>query len=71
MSNYSLDTPVRGKLWIPDDDIPFGKIAYAPNHSSETPQSHRSFDWLHHDPQQNTVFPTTIQENSRYSKPAN
>jgi hypothetical protein len=65
MSNYALDTPVLGKVWVPDIDIPFGRIEYAPNESSEISQSHRSFNWLHDNPQKHTIFPTPIQQNSR------
>jgi hypothetical protein len=71
MSNYALDTPIMGKVWVPETDIPFGKVAYAPNHPSEVSQAYRAFDWLFHNPQLNAIFPLPSNQNSRDSKPAN
>jgi hypothetical protein len=48
--NYSLDTPVKRKLYeITEKDVPFAP-AYQPPAPSETDQSHRNMTWLHHKP---------------------
>jgi len=48
--NYSLDTPVKRKLYeITENDIPFAP-AYQPPATSETDQSHRNMTWLSHKP---------------------
>jgi hypothetical protein len=48
--NYSLDTPIKRKLYkITEDDVPFAP-AYQPPHTSETDQTHRNMTWLHHKP---------------------
>lgn len=49
--NYSLDTPVKRKLYqITEQDVPFAP-AYQPSAPSETDQSHRNMTWLHTKPQ--------------------
>lgn len=49
--NYSLDTPVKRKLYeITERDVPFAP-AFSPQHSSEQDQSHRNMTWLQHRPQ--------------------
>ena len=51
MNNYSLDTPVKRKLYeITEKDVPFAP-AYQPPVPSETDQSHRNMTWLHAKPQ--------------------
>ena len=62
--NYSLDTPIKRKLYkITEDDVPFAP-AYQPPSPSETDQTHRNMTWLHHKP------PTTqiTQESGRDKK---
>ena len=51
MNNYSLDTPVKRKLYeITEQDVPFAP-AYQPPAPSETDQSHRNMTWLQTKPQ--------------------
>ena len=44
MSNYSLDTPIKRNVYVPDVDIPFAP-AYVPAPAPETDQTHRSMSW--------------------------
>ena len=44
MSNYALDTPVKRKLYLPDNDIPFSP-AYTPALPQESDQTHRAMTW--------------------------
>lgn len=50
MSNYSLDTPIKRNVYVPETEVPFAP-AYQPPNPSELDQSHRQFTWLYHKPQ--------------------
>ncbi len=57
MNNYALDTPVRRKIYVPDDtDVPFAPVEHPP-HTTEVDQTFRKFQWLFHKPQQHAIFP--------------
>ena len=50
--NYTLDTPIKRKLYeFTERDVPFGP-AYQPKAPSETDQSHRNMTWLLHKPRE-------------------
>jgi hypothetical protein len=54
MNNYALDTPIKRKVYVPEEDsIPFAPV----KHSTETDQTHRKMNWLFHKPQEHAVFP--------------
>lgn len=56
-NNYSLDTPIQRKVFVPGvDEIPFAPVEY-PKTSAETDQTHRNLTWLFHRPQDAAVFP--------------
>jgi hypothetical protein len=58
MSNYALDTPLSRKVYVPgEDDLNFAPVI-APLKMSETDQSHRQMNWLHHKPQAHAIFPS-------------
>lgn len=62
--NYSLDTPVKRKLYeITEQDVPFAP-AYQPSAPSETDQSHRNMTWLQTKPQTTQI----TQESGRDKK---
>lgn len=54
--NYALDTPIKRKVYVPDNDIPFAP-AYQPAPPQETDQTHRKMTWLFHRPQDASIFP--------------
>lgn len=57
MSNYTLDTPIKRKVYIPgESEIPFAPVEY-PKPSQEQDQTHRNMQWLFHKPQNHAVFP--------------
>lgn len=64
--NYSLDTPIKRKVYVPDNDIPFAP-AYTPAPTTETDQTHRKLTWLFHRPQDAAVFPLQT-ESARQKK---
>ena len=56
MSNYAIDKPINRKVYVPgEDEINFAPVAAAP--ASETDQTHRQMNWLHHKPQNFAIFP--------------
>lgn len=58
MSNYMLDTPTNRKVYVPDeDDLNFAPVS-APPTTSETDQTYRKMNWLHHRPQAHAIFPS-------------
>jgi hypothetical protein len=59
--NYSLDTPISRKVYVPgESEIPFAPITY-PKKSQETDQTHRHMQWLFHKPQNAAIFPIQPQ----------
>jgi len=57
MSNYALDSPINRKMYVPgEDDLPVAPVTF-PKPPTETDQTHRRMDWLHHKPQDNAIFP--------------
>ena len=57
MSNYSLDTPIKRKVYVPgEDEIQFAPVQI-PKTSADTDQTHRNLTWLFHRPQDASVFP--------------
>jgi hypothetical protein len=51
MNNYSLDSPITRKVYVPgENEIPFAPVIQ-PKISSETDQTHRKMNWLFHKPQ--------------------
>lgn len=57
MSNYSLDSPIKRKVYVPgEDEIQFAPVNY-PKTSANTDQTHRNLNWLFHRPQDSAVFP--------------
>lgn len=64
--NYALDTPIKRKVYVPDNDIPFAP-AYQPAPPQELDQTHRKMTWLFHRPQDAAVFPKP-PESGRTSK---
>ena len=60
MSNYSLDTPIKRKLYeFQERDVPFA-LAYQPKPPSETDQTHRAMTWQH-DNKQKAIVKVDIQ----------
>jgi len=51
--NYFLDTPIKRKVWIPEET----KATPVPPHSSQETQTHHTLTWLHHKPQNHAIFP--------------
>lgn len=61
MSNYSLDTPIQRKVYVPGvDEIPFQPVEF-PKPSTDADQTHRNLTWLFHRPQDAAVFPVPAQ----------
>jgi hypothetical protein len=59
--NYSLDTPIQRKVYVPgESEIPFQPVIY-PKNSQETDQTHRNMQWLFHKPQNTGIFPIQPQ----------
>jgi hypothetical protein len=56
MNNYALDTPIKRKLYVPKDDVPFAPVVNPPL-VTETDSTHRSLTWLFHKPQDSAIFP--------------
>jgi hypothetical protein len=55
--NYSLDTPINRKVYVPGrDETPFQPVEF-PKIPQETDQTHRNMQWLFHKPQNNAIFP--------------
>lgn len=44
MSNYALDTPIRRKVYVPENEVPFAP-AYTPPNPPELDQAHRAMSW--------------------------
>jgi hypothetical protein len=64
--NYSLDTPVNRKLYVPDIDTPFAP-AYTPSNPSELDQTHRKMTWQH-DSRQKVIGTQPKPESARADK---
>ena len=57
MSNYSLDSPINRKVYVPgEDEIQFAPVSI-PKTSANTDQTHRYLNWLFHRPQDAAIFP--------------
>lgn len=57
MSNYSLDSPINRKVYVPgEDEIQFAPVS-VPKTSANTDQTHRNLNWLFHRPQDAAIFP--------------
>jgi hypothetical protein len=57
MSNYSLDSPINRKVYVPgEDEIQFAPVSI-PKTSANTDQTHRNLTWLFHRPQDAAIFP--------------
>jgi hypothetical protein len=56
-SNYAIDSPIVRKLYVPGDNETTATPVSWPAHSTETDQTHRRMDWLHHKPQNHAIFP--------------
>ena len=57
MSNYSLDSPINRKVYVPgEDEIQFAPVSI-PKTSANTDQTHRNLNWLFHRPQDAAIFP--------------
>jgi hypothetical protein len=57
MSNYALDSPINRKMYVPgEDELPVAPVTF-PKPPTETDQTHRRMDWLHHKPQEHAIFP--------------
>lgn len=55
--NYALDTPLKRKVYVPgENEVPFAPVE-APQHTTETDQTHRKLQWLFHKPGEHAVFP--------------
>jgi hypothetical protein len=59
--NYALDTPIRRQVFTPKQEIPIP----IPPHASNQSQVHRVFQWLHHKPQNHSIFPVPVQSGRR------
>jgi hypothetical protein len=55
--NYALDTPIKRKVFIPEEP----KYTPVPAHTSNQTQDHRVFTWLQHKPQNHAIFPKPAQ----------
>lgn len=59
--NYSLNTPINRKIYVPgSDEKMFHKIVL-PAIPQETDQTHRNMQWLFHKPQNVAIFPIEPQ----------
>ena len=64
--NYSLDTPIKRNVFVPENDIPFAP-AFVPTNSAETDQTHRRMTW-HHDNRQKVIGTQAKPESARLDK---
>jgi hypothetical protein len=44
--NYALDNPIKRKVVVPENDVPFAP-AFIPPNPTELDQTHRRMTWLH------------------------
>lgn len=56
-NNYSLDTPINRKVYVPGKDETQSQPVSMPKTPQETDQTHRNMQWLFHKPQDSVIFP--------------
>lgn len=65
--NYSLDTPIKRKVFVPDNDVPFAP-AFSPPNTTETDQTHRAMTWQHDNKQKAIASNTGYPQSARLEK---
>lgn len=68
--DYSLQTPINRKLYVPEEnEVPFAPVIYPPISSAQD-QSYRRMTWLFHKPQNHAIFPVKSEkpEKKKYTE---
>ena len=60
-NNYSLDTPIKRKVYVPGRDETPSQPVSSEKLPQEVDQTHRNMQWLFHKPEYVAIFPIESQ----------